>query len=302
VTDGSQAERVPVSVVGMGNMGRALAGALIDAGHPVMVWNRSAGASDALVARGARRAESVAAALRFAELIIVCVVDHAATREILAADGAHDAVAGRTLVQFSHGSPDDAAELETWSLRSGARFLQGSIKVYPSDIGSPAALLTYAGARDTFEASNTTLVAFGKAVYVGESVAVASALADAGALIFEIATAAFFELAAYVTAHGAEAKDLASMVASSLRFTVSTVQGSVEQLDAGTFDGHEASIAVHASGLRTATDSIVRSGHDPRLARATLSYLEDAEAAGAGALDIGALLTTVGAPGAARPS
>lgn len=33
----------PVSVIGLGAMGRALAGAFLDAGHPTTVWNRSPG-------------------------------------------------------------------------------------------------------------------------------------------------------------------------------------------------------------------------------------------------------------------
>lgn len=41
-----------VAVLGLGAMGRALAGALLAAGRPVTVWNRSAGKADELVARG----------------------------------------------------------------------------------------------------------------------------------------------------------------------------------------------------------------------------------------------------------
>jgi 3-hydroxyisobutyrate dehydrogenase-like beta-hydroxyacid dehydrogenase len=260
------------------------------------VWNRSRGATDALVARGAQDTDSVVTALQFAEVTMICVLDQAATREILAVDGAQDALAGRTLVQFSSGSPDDAAALEEWSLRAGARFLQGSIKGYPRDIGPSTGLITYAGSRATFDDVNDTLRAFGKAVHVGESVAVASALADADGVMYEIAVAAFFELAAYVTAHGAEAGALAKVMASTLRAAAHTAQHSVELLEAGALDGDEASIDVHASGVRTAVEAIARTGHDPRLTRATLSYLEDAQKAGLGQLDIAALLTTVGRP------
>lgn len=300
MTDKNETQRIPVTVLGMGNMGRALSGALLEAGHPVMVWNRSRGASDALVARGAQGTESVVTALQFAEVIMICVLDQAATREILAVDGAREALAGRTLVQFSNGSPDDASALEEWSLRAGARFLQGSIKVYPRDIGSATGLITYAGSRATFESLNDTLAAFGKTVHVGESVAVASALADADGVIYEIAMAAFFELAAYVTAHGGEVEALAKVMASTLRAAAHTAQHSVELLEAGALDGDEASIDVHASGVRTIVEAIARTGHDARVARATLSYLEDAQKAGLGQLDIAALLTTVGGPLAAQ--
>ncbi|WP_188307091.1 NAD(P)-binding domain-containing protein, partial [Streptomyces sp. CBMA123] len=52
-----------VAVLGLGPMGRALAGALLAAGHPVTVWNRTPGREGELLARGARAAGTVAAAV-----------------------------------------------------------------------------------------------------------------------------------------------------------------------------------------------------------------------------------------------
>ena len=54
--------KTPVSVLGLGPMGRALAGALQDAGHPTTVWNRTAARADELVSRGATQAATPAGA------------------------------------------------------------------------------------------------------------------------------------------------------------------------------------------------------------------------------------------------
>lgn len=43
----------PVTVVGLGSMGRALAGAFAGAGHPTTVWNRTPAKAAPLVAKGA---------------------------------------------------------------------------------------------------------------------------------------------------------------------------------------------------------------------------------------------------------
>jgi len=43
-----------LSVLGMGRMGQAIAGSLLDADHEVTIWNRSSGKAPDLV-RGARR-------------------------------------------------------------------------------------------------------------------------------------------------------------------------------------------------------------------------------------------------------
>ena len=43
----------PVTVIGLGPMGRAMAAAFLAAGQPTTVWNRTAGKADELLARGA---------------------------------------------------------------------------------------------------------------------------------------------------------------------------------------------------------------------------------------------------------
>ncbi len=52
-----------IAVIGLGAMGRPIAGNLLAAGHKVVVWNRTSAAGDELVAAGARRASSVAEAM-----------------------------------------------------------------------------------------------------------------------------------------------------------------------------------------------------------------------------------------------
>ena len=51
-----------IGFIGLGNMGSAMAGNLVKAGHDVTVYNRSRGKVDALAAEGARPASSVAEA------------------------------------------------------------------------------------------------------------------------------------------------------------------------------------------------------------------------------------------------
>ena len=75
-----------VSVIGLGQMGLAMAARLLDAGHSVGVWNRTRGRGDELVARGARRAESPAGALG-AEVVISMLADDDAMDAVWFAGG-----------------------------------------------------------------------------------------------------------------------------------------------------------------------------------------------------------------------
>src|SRR4051812_40621358 len=86
-----------VTVIGTGNMGSALARALIDAGNEVTVWTRTAAKALPLGELGAAVAEDAAAAVEASELVVVCLAQYDQVEAALqeAADG--DALSGRTI-------------------------------------------------------------------------------------------------------------------------------------------------------------------------------------------------------------
>ena len=88
-------ESQDVCVIGLGNMGSALAEALLTSGHRVTVWNRTASKCDPLSAAGASVAASVSKAAAAAKVIIVCVTDHNAAMSLLQADDIASALRGR---------------------------------------------------------------------------------------------------------------------------------------------------------------------------------------------------------------
>ncbi len=72
-------EGARVSVIGLGNMGSALAEALLAKDLSVTVWNRTASKGAALAASGAAVAASAAEAAAAADLLVVCVTNHVAS-------------------------------------------------------------------------------------------------------------------------------------------------------------------------------------------------------------------------------
>ena len=102
-----------VGCVGLGTMGGPMAGHLLDAGHEVAVWNRTAAKGDELVARGARRADSPADAARDADVVVTCVSD---TPDLVAVVlGDHGVIEGirdgAVLLDCSTVSPSSEKEL-----------------------------------------------------------------------------------------------------------------------------------------------------------------------------------------------
>ena len=76
-----------IGFIGLGHMGRGMAGRLLGAGHELIVYNRSPGKADELAARGARVAAAVADACR-GDVVFTMLSNDAAVEDVaFAPDG-----------------------------------------------------------------------------------------------------------------------------------------------------------------------------------------------------------------------
>ncbi|MEV4441143.1 NAD(P)-binding domain-containing protein, partial [Streptomyces sp. NPDC049577] len=150
-----QSAQQPVTVIGLGPMGRAMVQAFLTNGHEVTVWNRTAARADDLVALGARRAATAEEALAANELVVLSLTDYDAMYAVL--EPAADALAGRVLVNLSSDTPEKARAAARWAEGHGARYLTGGVQTPPSGIGDRASSTFYSGPRDVFEAHAPTL-------------------------------------------------------------------------------------------------------------------------------------------------
>ena len=115
--------------IGIGLMGRPMTLRLLAAGHEVTVWNRSRDKLAAVVAKGARAADSPAAVARAAEIVMTCVTDQHAMQEVLfAADGiAAGAKPGLLVVDFSSIAPAAAREFSGRLEKSGVGLVDAPV-------------------------------------------------------------------------------------------------------------------------------------------------------------------------------
>ena len=165
-----------VTVIGLGVMGSAIVRALLDKGHDTTVWNRTRSKAEPLVERGANLAQDAAAAVRASPIVLVCVRDHRVTRDILAVPEVRPHLAGRTIVQLSGGTPQQARESERWIGESGAMYLDGEIMVYPDQIGRPEGTILVAGPEAVFQRCEPLLRSVaGRIIHVGEPIGGANA-------------------------------------------------------------------------------------------------------------------------------
>ena len=94
-----------ISVLGLGRMGSALARSLVNGGHGVSVWNRSAARMQPLVDVGAAPVATVAAAVGASPVVLVCIDDYPSTRALFEAADVVEKLSGRVVVQLSTGTP-----------------------------------------------------------------------------------------------------------------------------------------------------------------------------------------------------
>lgn len=164
-------------MIGLGAMGSALAHALLRAGHGVTVWNRTPQKMEPFAALGANCAASILDAVHASPLIMVCIDNYAATKNLL---GTHDVIphlSGRTFIQLSTGTPREARESEAWLKDCGSDYIDAAIMSYPGSVGAEEAQLLFAGREATFERCKPFLKCLGGDLrYLGQNIGAAAAL------------------------------------------------------------------------------------------------------------------------------
>lgn len=115
-----------IGFIGLGTMGTAMVTRLLATGHSVVVWNRSAGASDALVELGATKAESVGEVLR-AGLVFSILSNDAAVKEVFTADELAAAPEGSLHVNMATVSAATATELDRLHRENGVAYASAPV-------------------------------------------------------------------------------------------------------------------------------------------------------------------------------
>ncbi|MFJ9887958.1 NAD(P)-dependent oxidoreductase [Streptomyces sp. NPDC091287] len=260
----------PVTVIGLGPMGLALAGALLENGHPTTVWNRTPEKAQGLVARGARLAGSVADAVAAGPLTVVCLKDYATLYEVL--DPAGGAVAGRTLVNLNSGTPKEAHAAASWAAERGVTYLDGAVMVPPPLVGDPGSVLLLSGPRGVFDAHRATLASLGDPRYLGSDPGLA-VLHNAALLGLMYATMnGFLHATALVGSAGVRAAEFAGLAVNWFLPTVvdATLVEQAPGLDAGHYPGELGTLHMNLNALEhialTCEEQGVHTGQ-PRLMR-----------------------------------
>jgi 3-hydroxyisobutyrate dehydrogenase-like beta-hydroxyacid dehydrogenase len=290
----------PVTVVGTGTMGSALARALLAAGHAVTVWNRTPSRAKPLRDAGATVAGSLPDAVGSGDLTIMCVADQAAARELLAGEPVLEALRGRTLLQLTTGTASDGRRGAELAREREIAYLVGAILAYPRMIGTDGAVFLYAGEQATYEDQSDRLRALGTARYLGQDTG-RPAANEAGLIALFYGTLAGFIHG--VSLARAEGIELAGYVELAREYLATFVTEAVDDIGQrvliSNYDDAQSSMHTHLGGVENlVVGSSREAGIDHQVMAAIGDWFASAIHAGAGERDI-AVLVELAAAGSA---
>lgn len=201
--------------LGLGTMGREMARRLVEAGHEVLVWNRSPDAVAALVAAGAIAAESPAAALAAPVSFSMLANDEAAD-DVLAAANLTGAP-GRLHVAMASLSPVAADRLEARHAEAGVAYLAAPVLGRFTVAAEGQLNIIAAGAPEHLERARPYFEILGKKVWVvGERPRIANVVKAAVNYDIIHAFQAIAESVALVEASGVDAGVFTELLSSTL--------------------------------------------------------------------------------------
>ncbi|WP_214414562.1 NAD(P)-dependent oxidoreductase [Sphaerisporangium fuscum] len=267
-----------VTVIGLGPMGQAMTQAFLDAGHPVTVWNRTPARADALVARGAVRAATVAEALAVNELVVLSLTDYDAMYAIL--EPAEQALGGRVLVNLSSDTPRKAREAAAWAAERGARFLSGGVQVPPSGIGTAESSTFYSGPKEVFEAHQATLSVLTGTDYRGADPGLAPLYYQIQMDMFWTTMLSYLHALALADAHGIPAEEHLPYAAAAMESIPGFLRFYAPRIDAGRHDGDVDRLAMGVASVEHVLHTTEDAGVDPALPAAVLDVFRRGMAEG----------------------
>ena len=179
-----------IGFIGLGIMGAAMAGHLMDAGYELSVYNRTRSKADALVARGAKYCESPGACARGQDAVITIVGYPKDVEEIyLGADGIlANLDAGAYTADMTTSSPALAERIYAEAKKRGIHALDAPVT--GGDMGARNATLNIlvGGDEEAFNAMRPVFATMGKNIVyegsagAGQKTKAANQIAIAGAL------------------------------------------------------------------------------------------------------------------------
>lgn len=158
-----------IGLIGLGNMGTAVAERLLDAGYRLVVHNRTPGKAAGLAERGADVAETPADLAADADLVLTSLPDDDALERV-AAEVTAAARPGTVLVDLSTVSPEASARVAEQAARARVEYVRAPVSGNPSVVRAGNLTFIVSGPDAAIDHVLSVLLAIGPTVHrVGDA-------------------------------------------------------------------------------------------------------------------------------------
>ena len=192
-----------VSFIGLGLMGFPMARNLLNAGHELIVHNRSQARVDELVAAGASRAATIAESAA-ADFILTALPIPETVEQIYLGDKGliASAAPGSILIDFSTNGTDTAIRCAEAAAARGLGFLDAPMSGGPARANDGTLSIMVGGEEGHFEKARAVLDVLGANIYLCGPVGSGTAVKLANQLIVGVTNAAVAEAFVLATKAG----------------------------------------------------------------------------------------------------
>lgn len=156
--------RPAVGLIGLGNMGTAIAERLLEAGHALGVHNRTPQRAEPLAARGATVHASAGELAGAVDVVLTSLADDAAL-EAVAAEVATASRPGTVLVDLSTVSPSASARVAAAADEASLLYVRAPVSGNPSVVRAGNLALIVSGPRAALERVDPVLRAIGPTIH-----------------------------------------------------------------------------------------------------------------------------------------
>lgn len=155
-----------IGFIGLGTMGAGMASNLIEKGHDVVVWNRTASRMEPLVSAGASAATSPAEVGRLCPIVMICVSD---TPDVLAViayeDGLLEGISdGSLVVDHSTISPGSTVKFADEVAARGGRWIDAPVSGGSEGAARGTLSIMVGGSEADVERARPYMEAFGTTI------------------------------------------------------------------------------------------------------------------------------------------
>jgi 3-hydroxyisobutyrate dehydrogenase-like beta-hydroxyacid dehydrogenase len=287
-----------VAVVGLGNLGKAIANALHTHQSPIIVWNRTPETAlsflnDSKSNSTVEIAETLEEAVLASTILLICVSGFDAVKSIVESINENCRLEEKVLMQFTTVNVQQAQYISKWACSRKMDYLECSFLGIPTDVKNKTATILCSGDTSVYERVREVFEIFGTSEHISEKSGSIYEFDKSYYCFAYSLLIGFIQGAALAQASGYSISKYSKIVADRIPFFVDKVDSLQKEITSRNYETNKASISVWAEAFKGTLEQCHRTGVDNSLPNVLADLMQNSIDDGHGDQEISALLESL---------